>query len=151
MPIEASLLKDAPIEASQCPKCEVKPFEPFMRGLVHRRKKKWPWSSPRPYCAVICRTCKEIIAWEQPENHDFVGTDLMGKDHWVRKPADIIHPNFLKLKGEIQDVAIKHKVQDAAICSAANSMQSSSASAYDNVQAIEVRRFLEENDPTSKF
>lgn len=65
MPIEVYLLRDAPEPLETCPKCG-KPFESFMRGMV-QRPTRWLWIGPRrPYCAVICRACKEIVGYEYP-------------------------------------------------------------------------------------
>jgi hypothetical protein len=104
MPIEASLLKDAPIEADKCPKCGHEPLELSWRGHFQRRKKKWPWSKPRPYCAVICANCKEVIAWEDPMDS----------------------PIVVELKTDL--IAAKRKVNDAAVSSCAMSYDTSSTS-----------------------
>ena len=70
MQIEAMELKDAPRPIDVCPKCDA-PFDPFMRGQVQRWP--WPWwklwlpiGKPRPYCALICWHCKEIVGYEKP-------------------------------------------------------------------------------------
>lgn len=74
MPIEAIQLIGQPVALSKCPKCEgpfdaeyLGPNEPFMRGLIQRSKYALPriWRV-RPYCAVICPHCKEIVDWETP-------------------------------------------------------------------------------------
>ena len=93
MPIEASVLKDAPLEAHKCPNCGHEPLELLMRGLVHRRKKKWPWSEPRPYCAVICSECKEVVAWEEPTREmwdKYHQEQVHGKARQYGKPETII-------------------------------------------------------------
>lgn len=64
MPIEVVLLKDKPIKYSSCPKCKMSPFEPFLRGQVQRRKRSWIFQRKRPYCAIICSSCKEVVGWE---------------------------------------------------------------------------------------
>jgi hypothetical protein len=68
MPIEYGLLKNAPVPLQACPKCCYRPFEPFLRGLVQRSPIGWRWAWPpwfqRPYCALICWACKEIVGWE---------------------------------------------------------------------------------------
>jgi hypothetical protein len=110
MPIEASLLKDAPIEADKCPKCGHEPLELSWRGHFQRRRKKWPWSKPRPYCAVICANCKETIAWEDPLDKSPV--------------IDELKKDIAKIKKE----DIKRKVQSAAASSAASAYDSSSTS-----------------------
>lgn len=47
-----------------CPKCGDHPFEAFLPYQVQR----WPFwflvFFTRPSFAVICRACKEIVAWE---------------------------------------------------------------------------------------
>jgi len=43
-----------------CPKCQ-EPFEHFLRGLVQSFFRQITF---RPYVAIICRSCKEIIGWE---------------------------------------------------------------------------------------
>jgi hypothetical protein len=68
MPVEAEYLKDEPVPLATCPRCDVKPLEPFLRGMVQRQA-RWLGSllgPPRPYCAVICGACKEIVGWESP-------------------------------------------------------------------------------------
>lgn len=63
MPVEfLQLLYKLPTHAF-CPKCQAKPFKPFMRGQV---QSIWRKIFKRPYCAVICQDCKDIIDWEQP-------------------------------------------------------------------------------------
>jgi hypothetical protein len=64
MPIECVLLDDAPVPLRECPECGVLPFRPFMRGQVQRWKGLF---RKRPYCALICSTCKEIVGWEKPQ------------------------------------------------------------------------------------
>jgi hypothetical protein len=54
---------------SHCPECYVTPLEPFLRGQVQRSPHRfwwWPFGETRPYCAVICRACKQIVGWESP-------------------------------------------------------------------------------------
>lgn len=91
MPDRLSELKDANIPNTFCPNCGDYPINPFMRGQVERRPWKlvlnhhyrdirvlryftlrFNWWIPaivkRPSLAVICYTCKEIIAWEDPED-----------------------------------------------------------------------------------
>ena len=71
MPIEAVILADAPIPMNKCPKCGDL-YMPFMRGQVQRRPWKFNWRrlkvENRPYCAMICATCKEIVGYEEPIN-----------------------------------------------------------------------------------
>ena len=52
---------------AQCPRCGQLPFTPFLRGLVQRPARSWysPWKK-RPYCAVICYHCKNIVGYEAP-------------------------------------------------------------------------------------
>lgn len=66
MPIECMQLAGQPFKYERCGKCDT-PFPEFMRGQV-QRPKRWLWFGPkRPYCAVICHGCKQIIGWELPE------------------------------------------------------------------------------------
>ena len=75
LPVEAINLTDQEPLFSSCPVChgEIKvgkifePGTPFMRGMVQRSRRPWyaPWRT-RPYCAVICPHCKEIVGWEEP-------------------------------------------------------------------------------------
>ncbi len=67
MPIECSLLDDAPVPVITCPDCGDSPLRAFMRGQVQRLPFLWyaPWRK-RPYCAVICWHCKGIVGYETP-------------------------------------------------------------------------------------
>lgn len=47
---------------SRCPNCGER-FEPFQRQLVYSF---WRAVAFRPSRALICRACKEIVAWEYP-------------------------------------------------------------------------------------
>lgn len=50
--------------------CGARPFDPFLRGLIgrsHRTLWSWPPFKLRPYCALICWACKEIVGYEAPE------------------------------------------------------------------------------------
>ena len=66
MPIEFAVLQHQPVPLEKCPRCGVEPFDPFLRGQVQR----WKWSlltlSIRPYCTIICSSCKEIVGHEHP-------------------------------------------------------------------------------------
>jgi predicted nucleic-acid-binding Zn-ribbon protein len=65
MPIEYTLLRDKPLPFDICPKCG-KPFKIFMRGQV-QKPKRFLWIFwRRPYCAVICHRCKNIVGYEEP-------------------------------------------------------------------------------------
>lgn len=66
MPIEYAQLKDKPPALLRCPKCgDHNPT--FLRGMV-QRSKRFLWILwKRPYCAVICNKCKEIVGYESPE------------------------------------------------------------------------------------
>ncbi len=70
MPREATDLQNARVPIPRCPECGVRPFEPFMRGMVQRglfgqlfawlrREEDW-----RRYCALICWSCKKIVGYE---------------------------------------------------------------------------------------
>jgi len=73
---EYLVLKNAPYAKEECPKCKQVCPE-FMRGQV-QRSKRWFWIGPkRPYYAIICHNCKEIIGWEAPEDYT---TDMKFKD-----------------------------------------------------------------------
>jgi hypothetical protein len=54
--------KLSPIEC--CPKCKATPFMPFLRGQVQRHPRRWLVGPRRPYCALICWECKEIVGYE---------------------------------------------------------------------------------------
>jgi hypothetical protein len=168
MPVEASLLKNQPVEAKQCPLCKHEPLELMMRGLVHRRKWsfsfEWPllmrFQGHRPYCAVICANCKEIIAWEEPEAFIYMGKDAGGDPIWVAKDTvNELKKDVIIMGDRIKDASIKRKVQDVAASSMNNSLVSSSAGMIDQrwarpddtVEVVEARKYLKENDPTSKF
>ena len=52
-----------------CPVCNAIPFEPFLRGQVHRSPYRWGllgmllrWM--RPHSALICWACKSIVGYE---------------------------------------------------------------------------------------
>ncbi len=70
MSIEFAQLKDEPNHLELCPICGAK-FEPFMRGMVQRKRKSF-WGlftrEIRPYCALICGECKVIVGYEDPIN-----------------------------------------------------------------------------------
>lgn len=65
MPIECVQLKDEPFSFEKCPKCGAG-WPEFMRGQVQRSKRFLGFLWKRPYCAVICHKCKNIIGWESP-------------------------------------------------------------------------------------
>jgi len=65
--LESVVLRDAPVPLVRCPKCGAEPFDPFLRGEVQRNPRKFIVFGPkRPYCALICRKCKEWVGWEAP-------------------------------------------------------------------------------------
>ncbi len=69
MPWEYGALADARVPLEACPKCGAAPFVPFLRGVVQRLPRPWwrPfWGPTRAYCALICRTCKAIVGYEDP-------------------------------------------------------------------------------------
>lgn len=61
MPVEAVVFprRSEPIEV--CPQCKARPFTSFMRGQVISF---WRRLFRRPCWAVICSSCKEIVAYE---------------------------------------------------------------------------------------
>jgi len=75
VPKEFLQLEKQPPPFSNCPVCKGDIKESgfmgqdslLMRGMVQRSKRLWyaPWKT-RPYCAVICPHCKEIVAYENP-------------------------------------------------------------------------------------
>lgn len=67
MPIEFVQLQDEPVPFESCPNCGVTPFEPFIRGCVHRPKRRWIFfGKKQDYCALICDKCKELVGYESP-------------------------------------------------------------------------------------
>ena len=62
MPIEVSLLEGKPYALEKCKHCGG-PFPEFLRGMV---QSWWRRKLGLPYCAVICRQCKEVTGWEKP-------------------------------------------------------------------------------------
>ena len=62
MPVEFTLLKDKEQELKICPKCK-KNIEYFMRGEVQSSLRKF---FKLKYCAIICRSCKQIVGYEKP-------------------------------------------------------------------------------------
>lgn len=65
MPIEAELLRHKPEPFRRCPECMCL-SRSLMRGQVQRSRRFLGFLWKRPYCAVICGACKEIIGWEEP-------------------------------------------------------------------------------------
>lgn len=63
MPWEYTALKNKPEPLRSCPRCLTYPFRAFMRGQVHST---WRRLFRRPYCSVICSSCKEIVGHERP-------------------------------------------------------------------------------------
>jgi hypothetical protein len=66
VPTEYMLLKDQPVPRKECPMCGAEPFVPFLRGMIHRARHTFWLLRPQPYCALICETCKSVVAWETP-------------------------------------------------------------------------------------
>jgi len=69
MPIEFTMLQDKPEALTECPNCGAEPFESFLRGQVQRAKRtlfSWPPFKLRPYCSVVCYSCKEVVGHELP-------------------------------------------------------------------------------------
>lgn len=63
MPVEYETLRYRPVPMDRCPGCGLKPFKPFLRGQVHSYWRKF---FRRPYCALICLRCKQIVGHEKP-------------------------------------------------------------------------------------
>jgi len=85
VPIEYTLLKNQPCELNKCPQCDAQPFKPFIRGTVQRNP--YPWYDPfgwlteeRPYCALICSKCKNIVGYEGPRSWEQIL-----KNRWAEK------------------------------------------------------------------
>jgi hypothetical protein len=80
LPDEAVSLCDQEPPLPSCPVCKGEihsgkidePGTPFLRGMVQRSRRPWyaPWRT-RPYCAVICPHCKEVIGYEEPGGGGF--------------------------------------------------------------------------------
>jgi hypothetical protein len=69
MPIECDQLKDVPIPLAACPACGAKPFSPFLRGQIQRAQVGFnlaQWFYARPWCALICESCHEVVGHESP-------------------------------------------------------------------------------------
>ena len=137
MPIEATLLRDAPVEDKPCPKCGAYPIVPMMRGIVQRRK--WtiqcgwpPRKVSRPYCAVICEECKEVIAWEEPGPEDYA-RQFVYEDAPPRKPS----PVTIYVNGDGQ------AVRDAANSSMNSNFASHSCSSAVMMESPLDRRYRE--------
>lgn len=69
MPIEYSQLLNEPLKFDLCPLCGSDKTD-FMRGMVQRSRRLLGFLWRRPYCAVICYGCKEIIGWESPPEEE---------------------------------------------------------------------------------
>jgi hypothetical protein len=70
VPWECAFLDRLPPPLDSCPRCGATPFEPFRRGQVQRSPWRW-WGlwlfgRMRPWCAVICAKCKDIVGYEDP-------------------------------------------------------------------------------------
>lgn len=65
MPKEVLLLRQKPTAVDHCPRCH-EPFSYFLRGQVQRSTRWFGVLWRRPYCAIICQACKEIVGWEKP-------------------------------------------------------------------------------------
>jgi len=65
MPVEAIISQSMPVPLARCPRCGAEPFDPFLRGQVVRTfLLPWKWRR-RDIWALICRACKEIVAYEE--------------------------------------------------------------------------------------
>src|ERR1700721_3087021 len=65
MPIEFEILRQQPAPLAKCPKCGAEPFIPDHRGCIQRRQYT-PLGKRQDYCALICRSCCEIVGFESP-------------------------------------------------------------------------------------
>lgn len=64
MPKEAIIAQTLPVPLASCPRCLATPFDPFLRGQVVRTFfLPWKWRR-RDVWALICYSCKEIVAYE---------------------------------------------------------------------------------------
>jgi len=80
---EAELLEKMPVIFSRCPNCGEAPFVPYVRGKVQRlvwpNFLSWFWDTLRgrrwPNCALICRSCSHLVAWERVANDIEVATN----------------------------------------------------------------------------
>ena len=73
MPWQVTVLATRDEILPACPLCDADPFRSALRGQVQRHPLPW-WKRPfywlfrekdaRPYCAIICRDCMEIVGWE---------------------------------------------------------------------------------------
>jgi hypothetical protein len=57
----------SPVEAqplARCPFCNAKPFYAARRWQV---RSFWRMLFHKPYCAVICSQCGQIVGYEKPE------------------------------------------------------------------------------------
>ena len=82
MPIECRLFMNVPLSDIKCPRCGVS-SNGFMRGQVQRSKRFLGFLWRRPYCAIICHVCKDIIGHESPPNvplHVPTGSAKRGKE-----------------------------------------------------------------------
>ena len=65
MPVETKLFMNIPLSDIKCPRCGVS-SNGFMRGYVQRSRRFAYVLWSRPYCAIICHVCKDVIGWESP-------------------------------------------------------------------------------------
>lgn len=86
-------LVSAPVILKVCPRCGEEPFQPFMRGQVHRdmfralaerflartqKRSAQCWT-------LICRRCKEIVAYEDDAGNSVSSERLNEKDAEARR------------------------------------------------------------------
>lgn len=76
MPIECKLFMNVPLSDIKCPRCGVS-SNGFMRGQVQRSRRFLGFLWRRPYCAIICHVCKDIIGHESPPNPSGGGTPIV--------------------------------------------------------------------------
>lgn len=82
---EISKLEEQDVPIDTCPFCGAV-FIPFLRGIVQRSPIEWrPWKLRRflrcrPYCCLICQSCKEIVGYEDPYDYSWELTARAAKE-----------------------------------------------------------------------
>ena len=100
MPIEIAILKDWRVPLRECPRCQAKPFVPFMRGMV---RDSWRGFWHKPEWCLICSRCKGIVGYERAmvrptfrQSLDDLSDYLLAKflyySYKLRYPPRVRHP-----------------------------------------------------------